>query len=988
MKKLLLGAIFVLGSILSMNAQTTILAQPFGTSSIPSGWAENTPAVAADNWKFSNAFGTNMASYVPNQGYCTFVDDWDNNPAQTTPNWDTLKSPSMNCSAYSKVYISLNYMFWMDDGNETGTLAISTNGGATWTKAINFPNTNGGWVNGAIYDISAWAAGHANVMVAFTYYDGFKTTTNGYVAVGMAIQKVTIYSPVNYNVQVETQNTSYFLQVGTAYPFSGSMYNNGGEDIVSLDMNYSVNGGPVQTQNISGITGFRGLSSYNWSMNSLPFTPTATGPYTVKYWVSNLNGNNANTNTDTLVASFMAITDVVAKQSLYEEQTGQSCVFCMLAAPNMDTVYNNNATTSNIVRYHVPIPARDFMYEANTTPVIQKENYYAITGAPWGDLDGTYLNPSAYQNPPENTIYSSVTLQAENKIGSPFKIDITKSYYNAAKDSFYVSANITSYASFSAGLTAQVALTIDSTTYKYDLSMDDPQQSFAAPVGTGASGFSYTNCPDYFYDYVLKFTHVCEEMFPNSGNGTSLAAFTPNSTQTVSFGWKKNHPWGLYDVGLQRDSDFYDSSATAQFVVFVQTNNAISTNIPAKYVFQSASAPVNEVTGIAATITASKNVSCNGNNSGSATVTAIGGTAPYTYSWSPSGQTNATATGLSAGTYTATVTDAVSEIVTAIVTITEPAPLAATTPASWICISSPMGTATETPTGGTTPYQYAWAPGGQTNATATGLSLGTYTVTVTDSCGANSTASVTIVHPIALRDSIATSVNILCNGSDEGTATVGVKGGTAPYTYAWTPSGQTTATAMGLSAGSYTVTVSDNCGDTPVTANVTLTEPTAMTITTYSTIDNGTCNGLAAVTVSGGTAPYTYLWNDLANLKTDSIKLLCWGSYCCDVTDNNKCTQTVCVTVASTLGIDDISNASATINIYPNPSKGQFTIVGLKKGMMIEVYDFTGRLVSNIAAYDVMINCNLSNQANGLYFVRIISQDGALISQQKIVKVQ
>jgi hypothetical protein len=87
-------------------------------------------------------------------------------------------------------------------------------------------------------------------------------------------------------------------------------------------------------------------------------------------------------------------------------------------------------------------------------------------------------------------------------------------------------------------------------------------------------------------------------MFPNSGNGTSLGAFVSGGTQTISFGWKKNHPWGSYDHPVaQRDSDFYDSSSTGQFVVFVQTNAGIAGyGVPAKYIFQSASAPVTGIT--------------------------------------------------------------------------------------------------------------------------------------------------------------------------------------------------------------------------------------------------------------------------------------------------------------------------------------------------------------------------------------------------------
>src|SRR5580658_10233597 len=269
MKKLLLGATIVLSTIFSTKAQTPIMTQAFGTSTIPTGWAQTTPAVSGDNWKFSNAYGTNMASYVPTQGYCTYLDDWDNNSGDVA-SWYTLyvPTPVMNCSSYTSVFVSLNFMFWQDDGNETGTIVISTDGGAHWTQAVNLPNTNGVWSNGAIYDISAYAAGKASVMIGFAYYNGYATTTNGYTAVGMCVQDVDVYSPATYDVQITSQNLQYLMQVGTAYNFSGSSFNQGVTAITSENMNYSVNGGAPVSQTISAIGGFSSLKSYNWSMNS------------------------------------------------------------------------------------------------------------------------------------------------------------------------------------------------------------------------------------------------------------------------------------------------------------------------------------------------------------------------------------------------------------------------------------------------------------------------------------------------------------------------------------------------------------------------------------------------------------------------------------------------------------------------------------------------------------------------------------------------
>ncbi|MCP9763282.1 Ig-like domain-containing protein, partial [Lacihabitans soyangensis] len=130
-------------------------------------------------------------------------------------------------------------------------------------------------------------------------------------------------------------------------------------------------------------------------------------------------------------------------------------------------------------------------------------------------------------------------------------------------------------------------------------------------------------------------------------------------------------------------------------------------------------------------------VSCNGGNNGTATVTASSGTAPYTYSWAPSGGTAATATGLAAGTYTGTA------------------------------------------------------------ATATGLSAGTYTVTVTDANSCQKTATVNITQPTAWSH-LFLHKRIFCNGASTGSATVSASGGNPNYTYSWAPSGGTAAIASGL----------------------------------------------------------------------------------------------------------------------------------------------------------------------------------------------
>ena len=114
------------------------------------------------------------------------------------------------------------------------------------------------------------------------------------------------------------------------------------------------------------------------------------------------------------------------------------------------------------------------------------------------------------------------------------------------------------------------------------------------------------------------------------------------------------------------------------------------------------------------------------------------------------------------------------------------------------CYDGADGSATITATGGTAPYTYLWSDG-QTTATATGLGAGTYSVTATDANGCTTSQTVTVNEPTALSN-LMSSTNVSCNAFTDGTATITVSGGTAPYTYLWSD-GQVTATATGLGAG-------------------------------------------------------------------------------------------------------------------------------------------------------------------------------------------
>ena len=319
---------------------------------------------------------------------------------------------------------------------------------------------------------------------------------------------------------------------------------------------------------------------------------------------------------------------------------------------------------------------------------------------------------------------------------------------------------------------------------------------------------------------------------------------------------------------------------------------------------------------------------CNG-GTGSATVGVKGGVSPYTYSWAPSGGTNATATGLTAGTYTITVHDNNGCLSTVTVIITQPTPITGTYTTTPTTCGNNNGTITANISGGTTPYTYLWNPGGQTNSTATGLSVGTYTLIITDNNGCSRTGTATITALSSPTVTVTSSTNDKCNGNSNGSATVSVSGGTSPYTYSWAPGGSTTATESNLSAGTYTITVHDSSGCV-ATTTVTITQPAPITgtITTTGVLCNSGSTGTATVTVSGGNSPYTYLWTPGGQTNQTATGLSA-GSYSVTITDKNGCTGTASTIITQPAVLTDSISAVT----YPTCNGGTGTAtVGVTGG--------------------------------------------------------
>jgi gliding motility-associated-like protein len=389
-------------------------------------------------------------------------------------------------------------------------------------------------------------------------------------------------------------------------------------------------------------------------------------------------------------------------------------------------------------------------------------------------------------------------------------------------------------------------------------------------------------------------------------------------------------------------------------------------------------------TALNATIVINNPISCNGFTDGNITASASGSVPNYTYLWE-NNSTVANHQNLGIGNYSVTVTDANGCTDTTSLNLTQPILLTVSITQDSIyngfgvsCNGGNNGNVTAIPTGGTPNYTYNWN-NGQTTASATNLTAGTQTVTVTDANGCIVTNNITLTEPTALTintiiNSNYNGFNISCNGENDGNATATISGGTGNYTYLWN-NGQTTATATNLTAGTFTVTATDDNGCT-IIDNVTLTEPLPFVAATATVSNyNGaaiSCNnandGIATATVTGGTPNFVYQWNN--GQTTATATNLAAGVYTVTVTDANGCTA------SDNLTINEPTALANTLTTASNSCNG--------------LIDITANTTGGTGNYTYQWNTNntsntLLDVSTGSYSVTIVDANNCQITDAIVI---
>ena len=424
--------------------------------------------------------------------------------------------------------------------------------------------------------------------------------------------------------------------------------------------------------------------------------------------------------------------------------------------------------------------------------------------------------------------------------------------------------------------------------YSYTWSTGDTVASISGLVAgsysievTDDNGCKFNRTVNITGPTAININHTSTDAFCGLLNG-SISASVTGGIGPYSYSW---------DPGSLTTSNISGLDAGLYILTATDATGCVQTK----------AIPLSNTSGPIITLASLSNVTCKGGSDGAVSVSVSGGQAPYAYHWLPAAGTGPSINALPVGSYSLLVTDANNCSSSISFFISEPAVLST----SFItvnpnCGNASNGSALVSVNGGTSPYMYNWMPGNINSPTLNNMSLGHYTVTVTDANGCTTTNALDITNPQPIVGTVISNSPVTCFGEKTGSAGVSISGGLPPYRYNWSVTGDTLAFASGLATGIYQVTVTDASNCTQVIP-VTISEPAPLT-SSINSFGNVTCqfnNGFAQVTSVGGSPAYSYIWTPNGD-TTALVNNLAAGIYSVKVTDSNGCSTSNSINIIQT----------------------------------------------------------------------------------------
>ncbi len=769
-----------------------------------------------------------------------------------------------------------------------------------------------------------WSGGQgsfvpSNAVLNPTYYPSTNEIINGYVNLVLTTTGNGTCPP-----DIDSVHISFLPFMGTAQiltqPASCYLFSNG-------NVSVSINGG-------------NGPYSYMWNtqppattslVNNLP-----AGSYTVTI-TDALGCTLVQTATVSQPADLQSLCSF-GQPSCYGGDNGTGTVTIIGGTPGYSVQWSNGATGTNVSNLSVGT----YTYTVTDARGCTKVNTVTVTQPDSISVQIQTTNPVCYQGSTGSILLTvtggtapySYTWNPSNYTGSflqnmpagIYQVTVTDNKGCTLTETIILTqpADITSTSTFSnpscyGAFNGQATVTPSGGTPPYFYVWSPYGGSQATANGLGAGTFSVSvydanGCSDVNFITLTQppplqsLTNWINNVSCYGGGDGSASISVSGGTPPYSYLWQPSG--GTSSIGQPLSAGNYIVSITDTAGCVIQQNITIQQPVSAL-----------------AVLLTSTNVSCSGGSNGSIIATALGGTQPYTYSWLPSLSTTSTLNNVPAGIYQITVTDYKGCTTTASVNIAAPGAIVISTTATPSVCGGSTGSAVAIVSGGNLPYSYLWNPGGATTSSLGNLHSGIYTLTVTDAASCTSTASVLINDIGAPSLAISEIQNVSCFGGNDGSVTVTPTGGAPPYTYTWYPYGGIDSTATGLSAGIFYVTVTDSngCIATQLT-DPPITQPSAIMLITNKTNAScyGSSNGSASVSASGGTAPYTYLWQP-GGTTLPGVTNLPPGIYSVTVTDSHGCTENAFITIEEPLVLSVIATGQHNISCY-NGNDGSITL--------------------------------------------------------------